>query len=86
VVQALPHRKSKWLNPNTTFGVSFPKRSKQREPGGIDSRLVYYRTTLANKNCLLQFLARHKSLRITPAMEAAIAGHVWSLKELLAGE
>ena len=26
----------------------------------------------------------HKSLRVTPAMEAGITGHIWTLRELLA--
>ena len=30
------------------------------------------------------FCRIHKSLRVTPAMEAGIAGHVWSIAELLA--
>jgi hypothetical protein len=30
------------------------------------------------------FCRTHKTLRITPAMEAGIADHVWDLKELLA--
>lgn len=29
------------------------------------------------------FCRVHRSLRVTPAMEAGIAGHVWTLKELL---
>ena len=29
------------------------------------------------------FCRIHKSLRVTPAMEAGIAGHVWSIAELL---
>jgi len=30
------------------------------------------------------FCRIHQTLRVTPAMEAGIADHVWSLKELLA--
>ena len=30
------------------------------------------------------FCRVHKTLRVTPAMEAGIAGHVWSIAELLA--
>jgi len=30
------------------------------------------------------FCRTHKTLRVTPAMEAGIADHVWDLKELLA--
>ena len=30
------------------------------------------------------FVRIHKTLRVTPAMEAGIAGHVWSMEELIA--
>jgi hypothetical protein len=30
------------------------------------------------------FCRTHKTLRVTPAMEAGIADHIWDLKELLA--
>jgi hypothetical protein len=30
------------------------------------------------------FFRVHKTLRVTPAMEAGIADHVWSLEELIA--
>jgi hypothetical protein len=30
------------------------------------------------------FCRVHKSLRVTPAMEAALTDHVWSIEELLA--
>jgi hypothetical protein len=30
------------------------------------------------------FSGIHKSLRVTPAMKAGIADHIWNLKELLA--
>jgi len=30
------------------------------------------------------FIRIHKTLRVTPAMEAGIANHVWSFEELLA--
>jgi hypothetical protein len=29
------------------------------------------------------FCRAHKTLRVTPAMEARIAGHVWSIEELV---
>jgi hypothetical protein len=32
---------------------------------------------------VLQFLPDTQSLRVTPAMEAGITGHIWSLRELL---
>ena len=33
---------------------------------------------------LLQFRQIHKTLRVTPAMEAGIADHVWDVSELVA--
>jgi hypothetical protein len=30
------------------------------------------------------FVRVHKTLRVTPAMEAGIADHVWSMEELVA--
>ena len=32
--------------------------------------------------CVLQFLRVHKTLRVTPAMEAGLCDHVWSVEEL----
>jgi transposase-like protein/IS1 family transposase len=34
--------------------------------------------------CYYNFCRVHKSLRVTPAMESGITGHVWSIAELLA--
>jgi hypothetical protein len=34
-------------------------------------------------SCLSQFLPRASTLRVTPAMEANLADHVWSLEELV---
>jgi transposase-like protein/IS1 family transposase len=34
--------------------------------------------------CYYNFCRVHKSLRVTPAMESGITGHVWSIQELLA--
>ena len=35
---------------------------------------------------LLQLLPRHSSLRVTPAMEAGLTDHVWTVAELLKPE
>lgn len=43
------------------------------------------RAALALHFAYYNFCRIHKSLRCTPAMEAGITGHVWELKELLAG-
>jgi len=31
----------------------------------------------------LQFLPIHQTLRVTPAMEAGISDHVWSIEEMI---
>jgi hypothetical protein len=50
-----------------------------KEAGQSQSRL---RFALAYYN----FCRIHKSLRVTPAMEAGITAHVWTIAELLAAE
>ncbi len=35
-------------------------------------------------SCNYNLVRIHKTLRVTPAMEAGIASHVWSMEELVA--
>ena len=35
-------------------------------------------------SCIITFVRVHNTLRVTPAMEAGIADHVWSIEELVA--
>lgn len=35
------------------------------------------------RQVVVRFEIFHQSLRVTPAMEASVSGHVWGLEELL---
>ena len=41
------------------------------------------RTKKPSKKTDYNFARIHQSLRVTPAMEAGVAGHVWSLDEII---
>jgi hypothetical protein len=51
----------------------------------FSKKLDNLKAAIALHFALYNFGRMHKSLRCTPAMEAGITDHVWSLGELLAG-
>jgi hypothetical protein len=55
-----------------------------RLTNGFSRRLKNHRAAIALHFAYYNFCRIHGSLRITPAMEAGIADHVWNLPELLA--
>ena len=49
----------------------------------FSKKLIYLEATVAVFMAWYQFVRVHQSLRITPAMEAGLTDHVWTLRELL---
>lgn len=56
----------------TRLTNAFSKKMENHE-AAVALQLMHY-----------NFCREHKTLRITPAMEAVIAGHVWEIEELVA--
>jgi hypothetical protein len=50
---------------------------------GFSKKLDYFRHAIALHFAYYNFCRIHRSLRVTPAMEAGITDHIWTLKELL---
>jgi hypothetical protein len=51
---------------------------------GFSKKLENLKHAIALHFAYYNFCRVHRSLRVTPAMEAGIADHVWTLGELLA--
>jgi len=54
-----------------------------RLTNAFSKKLDNHKAACALHFAYYNFCRIHKSLRLTPAMEAGITDHVWSLKELL---
>ncbi len=54
-----------------------------RLTNGFSKKLANMRAALALHYMHYNFCRAHQSLRVTPAMEAGIAGHVWEVEELV---
>jgi len=50
---------------------------------GFSKKLAYLKHAIALHFAYYNFCRIHRSLRVTPAMEAGITDHVWCLRELL---
>jgi IS1 family transposase len=55
-----------------------------RLTNGFSKKLENLKAAIALHFAFYNFVRVHKSLRVTPAMEAGITGHIWSIGELLA--
>lgn len=55
-----------------------------RLTNAFSKKLDNHKAACALRFAYYNFCRIHKSLRVTPAMEAGLTGHVWSLGELLA--
>lgn len=53
---------------------------------GFSKSLPHLQAAVAPFVAWYDFCRIHKSLRVTPAMEARVTDHIWSVKELIAGE
>ena len=47
----------------------------------VSKKLDNVKALLALHICLYNFCRTHKTIRVTPAMEAGIARHIWTLPE-----
>jgi hypothetical protein len=54
-----------------------------RLTNAFSKKLANLRAALALHFAHYNFLRVHRTLRVTPAMEAGITGHVWTWEELL---
>jgi hypothetical protein len=59
-------------------------RRLTRLTNGFSKKLDNHKAAVALHFGWYNFCQIHGSLRVTPAMEAGLADHVWSVKELLA--
>jgi hypothetical protein len=57
-----------------------------RLTNAFSKKLDNHKATCALHFAYYNFCRIHKSLRVTPAMEAEITNHVWTIAELLAAE
>jgi hypothetical protein len=59
-------------------------RCLTRLTNGFSKKLENHRAAIALHFAYYNFCRIHGSLRVTPAMEAGVTDHVWTLAELLA--
>jgi hypothetical protein len=50
---------------------------------GFSKKLSHLKAAVALHFAYYNFCRIHSSLRVTPAMEAGLANHVWSIQELI---
>lgn len=51
---------------------------------GFSKRLPHHKAAVALHMAFYNFCRPHEALRVTPAMEAGLTDHVWSIEELVA--
>jgi hypothetical protein len=59
-----------------------PGESQPQRPQGHSKKLDNHKAALALHFMHYNFARIHQTLRVTPAMEAGVADHVWSLAEI----
>ena len=59
-------------------------RRSTRLTNGFSTNLENHMHMVAIYAVFYNFLKVHKTLRVTPAMQAGLANHVWSLGEIIA--
>ncbi len=59
-------------------------RRVTRLPNGFSKKLENHEHMLALHYMFYNFARIHRSLRVTPAMEAGVSDHVWEIEEVLA--
>ena len=62
--------------PHLGDGLDMPKKKQDLNERAFSAVAIHFMH--------YNFCRIHKSLRVTPAMEAGIADHVWSLEEVVA--
>jgi hypothetical protein len=74
--------KPKVRRSNLTMRMSM--RRFTRLTNGFSKKLENHEHALALYFMYYNFCRIHQTLRVTPAMEAGVADHVWSIEEILA--
>jgi hypothetical protein len=70
-----------WNDRNLTMRMAM--RRFTRLTNAFSKKLSHLRAAVALHFAYYNFCRVHSSLRVTPAMEAGLADHVWSIAELL---
>jgi hypothetical protein len=55
-----------------------------RLTNGFSKKLSHLKAAVALHFAYYNFCRTHKTIRVTPAMEAGLTDHVWTIAELLA--
>ncbi len=55
-----------------------------RKTNGVSKTIEQHRNTVALNFMYYNFCWRHTTLRVTPAMEAGLTGHIWGINEIVA--
>ena len=63
--------------------VRMSLRRFTRLTNAFSKKLENLKAALGLHFCWYNFCRIHQTLRVTPAMEAGIAGHIWTLEELV---
>ena len=66
--------------------VRMQLRRFTRLTNGFSKKLVNLEAAVAVFMAWYQFCRVHQTLRVTPAMEAGLTGHVWTIRELLTAD
>ena len=68
----------------SNLSLRMGQRRWRRLTNGFSKKWENHSAAMMLWYCYYNFCRVHKSLRVTPAMEARIPEHVWSIAELLA--
>lgn len=68
---------------NLTMGMSVSMRRSTRLTNAFSKKLENHEHSVALHFMYHNFCRIHQSRRVTPAMEAGVADHVWSIEELI---
>src|SRR5215470_14522676 len=89
----MPHRSPRWKSRPHAYQHVFVERSNlsmtmgmrrfTRLTNGFSKKLENHGHAVALYFMHYNFCRVHKTLRVTPAMEAGLADHVWELEELI---
>ena len=65
------------------LGICVPLYGRPIETGrGFSKKIDNHKAMIALHYMHYNFARIHKTLRVTPAMEAGVSDHVWSLEEI----
>jgi hypothetical protein len=79
-----PHHISTSYVERQNLTIRMAIRRFTRWTNAFSKKLDNHKAACALHFAYYNFCRIHKSLRVTPAMEAGVTDHIWSLRELLA--